>query len=411
MASYTNQFTPPSSGQQGQQQSHLSNTQPPSNDCGTTAYAPYDDSSHADERQFNGSGHYGNIQASFIQHNAQHGFQDHHGPASDEQSSFGQPGAPSNSQYNSQYQEVPFGSNQPTFDRYDDPHDFQYQNAPIGNEQSAYIGHQHGGPSRSQHQTRSIDSMQSFIEQYYASYDAQNQNGHTVNELSSSSQRSGTQLNSQHQTTPVDNSQGVSGRGDVLYDVEEDQDEHVGSDHSPFSQQYNASINSEHQNTPVSSTHDPFDQYSAPYHPQEQIGPAGHTQASSYQGDDAQTHSGHSAQVPVHTILQQQPAATASSQQSLVPQAAIQQPAGPQAVTQQHPVIQANNTGRRTRYSAAENNTIRTMLRNHATHAQIAQQLGRHPNAIALKVGRMQGRYGDPHAAEKRRRGGGGGGY
>lgn len=48
------------------------------------------------------------------------------------------------------------------------------------------------------------------------------------------------------------------------------------------------------------------------------------------------------------------------------------------------------------------------MMQAGATAKEIGQRLDRKPGSILLKWGRMQGRFGDPHAAEKRRRGGDG---
>ncbi|KAJ4418715.1 hypothetical protein N0V82_005387 [Gnomoniopsis sp. IMI 355080] len=61
------------------------------------------------------------------------------------------------------------------------------------------------------------------------------------------------------------------------------------------------------------------------------------------------------------------------------------------------------------RYTPAELRIITTMMQAKATSEQIGQRLGRNPNSILLKWGRMQGRYADPHAAAKRRRTGKGG--
>lgn len=67
---------------------------------------------------------------------------------------------------------------------------------------------------------------------------------------------------------------------------------------------------------------------------------------------------------------------------------------------------QAPEPSSKRRYTPEEEQTIATMMQAGATAKEIGQRLDRNPSSILLKWGRMQGRFGDPHAAEKRRRGG-----
>ncbi|CAN8099714.1 unnamed protein product [Discula destructiva] len=78
----------------------------------------------------------------------------------------------------------------------------------------------------------------------------------------------------------------------------------------------------------------------------------------------------------------------------------------PPQVVNQRP-NQPNAPTSRPRYSEEETQIIRDMMQAGSTFREVGQRLGRNPTSIELKWRRMEGRYGDPHAAKKRRRGDG----
>lgn len=67
---------------------------------------------------------------------------------------------------------------------------------------------------------------------------------------------------------------------------------------------------------------------------------------------------------------------------------------------------QAPDPTSKRRYTPEEEQIITTMMHDGATAKEVGQRLNRSTSSILLKWGRMRGRFGDPHAAEKRRRGG-----
>lgn len=83
------------------------------------------------------------------------------------------------------------------------------------------------------------------------------------------------------------------------------------------------------------------------------------------------------------------------------------EPAVSNSAMAQQPAQASHPTSRR-RYTPEEEQTITTMMHAGATAKEVGQLLNRSPSSILLKWGRMRGRFGDPHAAEKRRRDGGG---
>lgn len=81
-------------------------------------------------------------------------------------------------------------------------------------------------------------------------------------------------------------------------------------------------------------------------------------------------------------------------------------PAVSGSASHQQPV-QAPTSSNKRRYTHEEEQIISTMMQASSTAKEVGQRLNRNPSSILLKWGRMRGRFGDPHAAEKRRRRGG----
>lgn len=79
--------------------------------------------------------------------------------------------------------------------------------------------------------------------------------------------------------------------------------------------------------------------------------------------------------------------------------------AGSASALAQQP-LQATESGSRRGYTPEEEQTIATMMQAGITTKEVGQRLDRSASSILLKWGRMRGRFGDPHAAEKRRRNG-----